>query len=126
MNHTVGDYAHPTLWTGPRREYILFKSGGCQRVALPRYRTSSVMSLGPTGKAVVPSFRRQQPIHCLRSCIIALVGCIVAASCCDGCGLAIWPYAARYPDPVKRIRVEDRATGKAIQKAKVSYRVLPS
>ena len=23
------------LWTGPRREYILFKSGGCQRVALP-------------------------------------------------------------------------------------------
>ena len=23
------------LWTGPRREYILFESGGCQRVALP-------------------------------------------------------------------------------------------
>jgi hypothetical protein len=25
----------PLLWAGPRRDRILFSSGGCQRVALP-------------------------------------------------------------------------------------------
>jgi hypothetical protein len=44
---------------------------------------------------------------------------------CQGCGLVVWPYSTAYPDPIKRVRIEDAQTGSPIRDAKVSYRILP-